>query len=195
MKNYRQSKTNLPRCSAAANAPIYFTYDSQNDPVVGSYVAKIFDREGKYLGFTSVEAVKKYLYGQLYYKTKKAYGINFGLRVSGKKHKFIVEKATNRIALVISFSTIDSNDLLDPDAPGYQASQTLARFKGVEQYSLFNGAYDPYKLITNINDEMRAEANALVEKYNKRIRESLESQIKGESDLLDLADIMCERAG
>ena len=42
---------------------------------------------------------------------------------------------------------------------------------------------------------MRAEANALVEKYNKRIRESLESQIKGESDLLDLADIMCERAG
>ena len=34
MKNYRQSKTNLPRQSAATNAPIYFTYDSQNDPRV-----------------------------------------------------------------------------------------------------------------------------------------------------------------
>ena len=194
MKNYRQSKTNLPRQSAATNAPIYFTYDSQNDPKQGTYVAKIYDREGKYLGFACVEAVKKYLYGQLYYKTKKAYGINFGLRVSGKKHKYIVEKATNRIALLITFSTIDNDALLDPDAPGYQASQTLARFRGLDPYNLFHGAHDPFKLITNINDEMRAEAQALVEKYNKRIRESLESQVRGENDLLDLAEIMLDRA-
>ena len=194
MKNYRQSKTNLPLCSAAANAPIYFTYDSQNDPKQGTYVAKIYDREGKYLGFTSVDTVKKYLYGQLYYKTKKAYGINFGLRGCGKR-KYIIEKATNKIALLITFSTIDNDALLDPEAPGYQASQTLARFRGVEQYNLFHGVHDPFKLITNINEEMRAEAQALVEKYNKRIRESLESQVRGENDLLDLAEIMLDRAG
>lgn len=191
MKQYRK-KQSLSRQSASKCAPIYFELDAINDPAVGVEVALVYDHEGNYLGFAKPEAIKKYLYGQLYYKTKKAYGINLHCHFR-RGIKYVIEKVTSNVALYIRMTTLTTRDLLDEDAPGFQAKCTLERFRGVNIYAL-QGVSDPYGLITNINEEMRAEAEALCEKYTNRIRESLEAQIRGEEDLLAVADMIIARS-
>jgi len=192
MKRYRKSVSIGGLLSANANAPIYFTYESQNDPSTQEKLALVYDRTGAYLGWTTIANVRKYIYGQLYYKTKGAYAINLNLR-SSRDRKYIIEKASGKVALVIRYKFVNTDELLDPEAPGAKAQETLNRFRVVDYNTLWNGVYDPYKLVENINDEMRKETHALAEKYTQRIKESLQSQIKGEGDLLDLAELMVSR--
>lgn len=68
-KNYEKPIRVLELEKADHCAPIYATL-SKSVPVEGQKYAFWYDNEGKYLGHTNEETAKKYVTGQLYYKTK-----------------------------------------------------------------------------------------------------------------------------
>lgn len=116
MKNYRKDiVTQYP--NGTVQAPIYFNIDSINDPVIGTETALVYNHQGKYLGWTSdLESVRKYLYGQLYYKTDRKYRIEstrgYHNRYEGKKVN-IIERGTSNTGLVIRYREIKADDLVN----------------------------------------------------------------------------------
>lgn len=192
MKAYRK-KVTCAYTAAATNAPIYFAYEANNDPKVDETVALIFDRNGVYLGWTSQEVVRKYIYGQLYYRTKKAYRINSGRRRNGIK--MVIEKATNCVGLYIYIRSVNAIDMIDMDQPGAKARIQLSQLNGdfISGYTLSQGLRDPYGYFESINDEMRNEYKALCEKYQERVIETLQAAIEAENAIFEVAEMVANR--
>lgn len=193
MKTYRKKFDDRRFQAADANAPIYFAYEAQNDPAVGTTVTLVYDRNGEYLGFANPLVIRKYLYGQLYYKTKRAYCIK-KCGYGRKSPKAVMHKASNRVSLYLNEVKITAQDLIDLDAPGAKAKLQRVRFEreNLSPYNLSQGVHDPHGYLTSINDEMRTEVQALLAKYRNRIIETLTAIEQSESDMIDVGSLLLE---
>lgn len=191
MKNYRKTRTLTS--AATSTAPVYFKLDHENDPAIGTKVALVYGHDGKYLGFTSdLEAIHKYLYGQLYYKTNRAYRVhsNRGYSARDTKKICINNRTDSRTALYIQIRKIDSDDLVDVDNINSTAELTLQE---VERFEPSNWSYDrypdKYNLLKdgNFAAKFRNEFDEMVKRQKQEVIAYLNAKRDAQNGLNDLA--------
>ena len=112
MKKYQQQRK-LDNIKKGALCPFQPEY-AAGDPAVDTTVYRWFDTDGKYLGWTSFENGRKFLYGKLYYKSKGKYQTKTRNSFRYKaKMIYIYEKGTDNVALYGALRAITKEDLVD----------------------------------------------------------------------------------
>ena len=170
------------------------------DPKVGDTSVLIFNHKGDYIGWCSPEAMKKFLYGKLYYKTKGMFSINTAKnrRYSGKdKTVSIKEKTTGNIALIAVTKILEDADMVDAtntkEKAIYQLNHEIQPLE-INRYN-YNQIPDKYDVLgSKFKVEIGKEAEAYMiaqEKatrkffadLKKKVADQLQSVIDGEDAL------------
>lgn len=205
-KNYRNSVY----CVGGSNftAPVFFELNLNNDPVAGQRYALWYGHDGKYLGFTSESIAKKYVTGQLYYKTKlKATNKSpFKVRSANRASRFR-ENATKKYEIIyagneagksagtcmfINIMTVNEMDLIDKS----NISDTTAiAIKAIESMSSetnpwnFNHYPDTFGYIkkSNLLSKFTKEFEEMARRHRKEVIAYLAAQRDMQNGLKTLA--------
>lgn len=191
MKQYAKS---IPVShTAAAAAPVYFDLFKEVEPVIDSTVAFVYDHQGRYLGWSNPEPVRKYLYGKLYYRTKRAYRVTSNRRRYGVDRKYVIlTRDSGLTALVIHQRKVTADILVDLDCV---SSVTDAALKAVQDfkptYWSFCNYPDQYKLLepAKFNTKFQNEFNEMVARQKQEVIEYLNNNLEVHNGLTTLSQI------
>ena len=136
------------------------------EPPLGTIVGIVYDVKGDFMGFTTPEALKKYLVGGvLYLKGKRMYRVESrggrSRRGGTTKIVTIIEKATNRCALFIKVRALEEDDLVDVTDKLALAQWSLANeilCADLTQYGSginLTNFNDKYKLFTGLKEKFQ----------------------------------------
>ena len=193
MKTYRKPLTYSVGASAPASAPVYFALNSIDDPVVGQTCAMVYGHDGRYLGFTTdLDAIQKYLYGQLYYKTNRAYRVSSNRGYSARKGKriSITTRTTGATALYIRIGSIGTDHLVDADDINSTAELSLTEVQQHTPNSWSFARYpDRFRLLKDANFEQKfqKEFDEMVARQKQEVIAYLEAKRDAQNGLNDLA--------
>jgi hypothetical protein len=193
MKTYRKPLTYSAGAAAPVSAPVYFTLNSIDDPVKGQRCAMVYGHDGRYLGFTTdLDAIQKYLYGQLYYRTKRAYRVSSNRRCDGSKVKkiTIITRVANTIALYIQVGLIGADHLLDTDDINLVSERALIEVQRyVPTHWSFSRYPDKFKLLKDANFEQKFEKefDEMVVRQKQEVIAYIEAKRDAQNGLNDLA--------
>lgn len=195
MKNYRKSRPpyNTAGTENMQAAPVYFALNQNDDPKLDTRVALVYGPTGNYLGFTEdLDAVQKYLYGKLYYKTKGAYRINSNRGYSARTVKKIdiILRSLNMVALHIRIKEIESDDVVDVSDINSTAELQLAEVEKFEPTSWSFSRYpDRFNLLKDANfcKKFENEFNEMVKRQKQEVIEYLKAKQQVHNGINELA--------
>ena len=195
MKNYALN-SHSASVGHSVQAPFNFKIETI-EPPVGTPIYRIYSNTGNYLGWTAdAAAIKKYLYGWLYYKTKGWYKVEttkvgYGRDQQRTNQRIkIYHRETGLIALNIRYVELVHDDFYDKNDVDSAADIALRKFRS--NYAAFtvpSPFWEGKEQFEHLHKELTVKLNELCGEYAKKIIAHLEAKARQGKTLTRIADL------
>lgn len=177
--------------------PINFTL-SQQELVLDDEAVLVYDNVGKFLGHVKQEVMKKYLYGWLYYATKRAFQIR-SLHLNENCElpaKVVVHKKSGNFGLVFQPIYVEDKHLIDKNNKADLIQRAISEIKEV---SIKNWDFelpdydscDEFNLgVGKLAKHHEKEIRALLKKHQDDLITNLTARMEAEANLKKEANLM-----
>lgn len=193
MKTYQLPLNYSQADSLPPKLPKYTTGDA---PVDDPEVACVFSNEGTYMGWTTEKIMKGYLYGNIYYHTKRALSISTSvIQGTSLKLRKLSDKKTSEVLLAFKIGAISELDNLDKDSLLEKARYSLAHeINGsnnricdynFEEYLKDPIRYDQFGLLKGFPQQCKKEMDNLYDRFNQLRRDKAQEIIDSEKLIRD----------
>lgn len=179
-----------------AMPPLNFTIETR-ELALDDEAVLVFDNTGKFLGHVTEEVSRKYLYGWLYYATKRAYQIRTVLSEDGDRHeKHVIHKKNGNTCLVFTSVYIEEKDLIDKNNKADLLQRTIQEIKNIKlkdwDIDLPDYSYeDEFNLgLEKMTKHHEKEVRALMKKQQDELIQKLTDRMVAESELKKEANAM-----
>lgn len=180
--------------------PLNFTVETR-ELALHDEANLVYDNTGKFLGHVQHEVMKKYLYGWLYYATKRAYQIRSVAIYNEEKDvdyhtKQVIHKKTGKTCLVFLPIEIYESDLIDPSNKADLIQRAITEIKDirVKDWDIEVPNYanaDEWNLgISKLVKHHEKEVRALLKKHQDDLVLNLTTRMEAESELKKEANAM-----